>query len=178
MKPKLFVFILGFIVGLLVALVVPPLLESWLPPGFLGGKGGTVGQVVAKRLQEDRLLLTIESEEGAVLATFKERVSEIDLLVDKGDRVTLAITSYEPFVEDPRILGVKKGPEGVGAEAGEMAEELPGPAAEGPEGGEPGELAEPAEASDEAEGEAVGEEVTLPPMGPPLEDQAEEPPRR
>ena len=64
--------------------------------------------MVAKRLENDRLLLTVESEDGAVLATFKQRVPEIDLLVDTGDHVTLGITSYEPFVEDPKILGVKK----------------------------------------------------------------------
>lgn len=173
MKPKLFVFILGFIVGLLVALAVPPLLESWLPAGLVGGESTTTGQVVAKRLQEDRLLLTIESKDGAVLATFKEKVPEIDLLVETGDRVTLGITRYEPFVDDPKILGVKKGP---GEEAVDLPEDLTTPPAEPGEGEAVG--AEPSE-GDEASESTEGAEAnapTLPPMGPPLEDEGEPPP--
>lgn len=182
MKPKLFVFILGFIVGLLVALVVPPLIESWLPPGLTGARSATTGEVVAKRLQEDRLLLTIESEDGAVLATFKEKVPEIDLLVEVGDRVTLGITRYEPFVEDPTILGVKKGPaEGAvpglpegppeeGAPVGEILEGEPGEPAPG--AGE-GLSEEPTEASASAE-ETEGESPTLPPMGPAVQNEESE----
>jgi hypothetical protein len=122
MKPKLFVFILGLIVGLLIGLVGPPLLNQVLPEGLSRAKSATTGRVVAKRLQEDRLLLTIESEEGAVLATFKQRVPEIDLLVETGDRVALGITSYEPFVEDPEIVSVKKGA-GEAEEAAEAMDE-------------------------------------------------------
>lgn len=110
MKPKLLIFILGVIVGLLLAILGQPVLNALLPEDWGGGAQETTGQVVAKRLQGDRLLLTLESEDGAVLATFQQRVPEIDLLIEEGDRVTLGITSYEPFVEDPKVLGVKKGP--------------------------------------------------------------------
>lgn len=182
MKPKLFVFILGFIVGLLVALTVPPLIESWLPAGLTGAKSATTGQVVAKRLQEDRLLLTIESEDGAVLATFKERVPEIDLLVEKGDQVTLGITRYEPFVEDPKILGVKKGPAegpiGDGGPTGETLEGLPEPPAASPGDGAPAALTEPSEPSERTDERTEGEAATLPPMGPAVEDEPQEPPPR
>ena len=43
MKPKLFIFILGVIVGLLVAFFVPPVIQGWLPEGMSGGKSATQG---------------------------------------------------------------------------------------------------------------------------------------
>jgi hypothetical protein len=116
-----------------------------------------------------------------VLATFKQRVPEIDLLVDTGDHVTLGITSYEPFVEDPKILGVKKAKPGMpgatGAGSGKslgqglerdttVGETGAGAAEEGTEVGN-------GKASEAGEGSG---DVTLPPMGPPLEDEPEKPP--
>jgi hypothetical protein len=35
-------------------------------------------------------------------------VAEIDLLVAVGDTVTLGVSRYEPFVEDPSFRGVRK----------------------------------------------------------------------
>jgi hypothetical protein len=43
-----------------------------------------------------------------MLATFTERVAEIDLLVAPGDTVTLGVPRYQPFVENPSFEGVKK----------------------------------------------------------------------
>lgn len=182
MKPKLFIFVLGVIVGLLLAFFVPPVIQGWLPEGMGGAKSTTTGVVVAKRLEKDRLLLTVESSNGAVLATFKQKVPEIDLLVDKGDEVTLGITSYEPFVEDPKILGVKKadqkkadqslsGEAGTeaGAESG-MGSNGAGAAGKAPEAG----AAAGDGAAPEA-GEGSGDKA-LPPMGPPLEDEPGKPP--
>jgi len=175
MKPKLIVFVLGVIVGLLLAFFVPPLIQGWLPEGMTGAKSATTGTVVAKRLEQDRLLLTIESADGAVLATFKQRVPEIDLLVDKGDRVTLGITTYEPFVEDPKILGVKKADQAMPA----ASEPTPGASAEGEGTMKPGPevgaspSSEPATESESGDGSG---DVSLPPMGPPLEDEPSQPP--
>ena len=183
MKPKLFIFVLGVIVGLLLAFFVPPLIQGWLPEGMGGGKSTTTGVVVAKRLENDRLLLTVESSNGAVLATFKQKVPEIDLLVDNGDEVTLGITSYEPFVEDPKILGVKKadqkkadqslsGEAGPGATESGMGSNGTGATGKTPEEG--------AGAGDKAAPEAGkgSDDMTLPPMGPQLEDEQQKPPRR
>lgn len=140
MKQKLLIFVLGVIVGLLLAILGQPVLNALLPEGWGGGAQATTGQVVAKRLQDDRLLLTLESEDGAVLATFQQRVPEIDLLIEEGDRVTLGITSYEPFVEDPKVLGVKKRPK----EAAEPVSAADAPASEPPVEARP-EAEEPAE---------------------------------
>lgn len=173
MRPKLIIFILGVIAGLLIAFFVPPLVQGWLPEGMTGAKSATNGVVVAKRLEDDRLLLTIESADGAVLATFKQKVPEIDLLIDTGDDVTLGITSYEPFVDDPKILGVKK------AKAPKPSEGGMQPAAPGAEAGHPmgadaanGSAAAPGE---EPTAEGGSDDVTLPPMGPPLEDEQKTP---
>ncbi len=182
MKPKLFIFVLGLIVGLLVAYFVPPLVQGWLPEGMGGGGGATNGLVVAKQLEQDRLLLTIESNDGAVLATFRQRVPEINLLVDRGDQVTLGITSYEPFVEDPKILGVKKADmlkPGAGADLGtERSGMSPAPQGDGTELGNgatmgAGDDSQGAEKGDAAAGD--GSDAPLPPMGPPLEDQPNKP---
>jgi hypothetical protein len=43
-----------------------------------------------------------------VLATFTKRVAEIDLLIEPGDTIALALRSDEPFVDDPQIERVKR----------------------------------------------------------------------
>ncbi len=45
---------------------------------------------------------------GAFLGTFTKRVDEIDLLVQVEDTLTLAITGYQPFLQDPQITKVAK----------------------------------------------------------------------
>ncbi len=105
-------FLLGLLVGLAAGLFAPPLIERYVGPtvpGFLGGGAEEVsGTVLGKRLDGERLLLTVETERGALLATFTERVPEIDLLVSTGDTVRLRLGQYEPFVTDPRIQGIRK----------------------------------------------------------------------
>jgi hypothetical protein len=87
--------------------------------------------VLVKRRDGERLLLTVETPRGAVLATFRERVAEIDLLVDEGDSVSLGLGRYRPFVEDPSVEGVHKAASGSGRAV------EPGPATNG-EGASPG----------------------------------------
>jgi hypothetical protein len=77
------------------------------------------GLVLEKSREADRLLLTVESERGAMLATFSEQVSELDLLVAQGDSVTLNLGAYRPFVDDPSVMGVRKNP---GPAAGSVAD--------------------------------------------------------
>ena len=64
--------------------------------------------VLGKSREEGRLLLKLETERGVLLATFTERVEEIDLLVEKGDRVTLRVAQYQPFLTDPTLDRVVK----------------------------------------------------------------------
>ncbi len=56
----------------------------------------------------DRLLLTVQTSQGSFLVTFKKKVAEIDLLVQQGDTLTLALRRYEPFVDEPAIERVRR----------------------------------------------------------------------
>lgn len=108
MKVKIFLILLGALFGFLVAALFQPVLRPALTETFRGEEEVTEGRVVGKRLQGERLLLTVDAAEGTVLATFKQRVQEIDMLVEEGDLLKLGVARYEPFVEDPPILSVRK----------------------------------------------------------------------
>lgn len=54
------------------------------------------------------MLLTVSTPQGALLATFTQQLSEIDLLVEERDEVTLGLAQYAPFIHDPVIKGVMK----------------------------------------------------------------------
>jgi hypothetical protein len=109
------------------ALLVPRYVTPHLPPALGGGLVTVEGNVLDKQRESGRLLLTLDSERGAMLATFRDRISELDLLVGPGDRVTLAMREFRPFVDGPRLVGVQKGEwEGrvprPGADAGEAVD--------------------------------------------------------
>lgn len=112
------VFLLGVAVGVAGTMLGPRLAGPYLPEIF-GGKVELVeGKALRKERREDRLLLTVLTEEGAILATFGRRAAEIDLLVDEGDTLVLALRRYEPFVMDPPIEGVRKKGSSLPAPAG------------------------------------------------------------
>lgn len=106
------VFLLGVALGVGGAMVAPDMAGPYLPylpPAFSVKKMETVeGEVVRKVREGDQLLLTVQTSQGTVLATFKKKVAEIDLLVQQGDALTLNLSRYEPFVNDPAIERVRK----------------------------------------------------------------------
>jgi len=105
----LFIFILGLGLGLSAQVFVPQAFTPYLPKILQDQTEVVEGRVVRKQLEPDRLLLTVSTPQGALLATFEEQITEIDLLVEEGDTVTLGgLTGYEPFVNDPRVKGVMK----------------------------------------------------------------------
>ena len=122
------VFLIGIGIGVTGTLLAPRYLSPYLPAGLGGGGENLEGPVLGKRQEEGRLLLTVDALQGAVLATFSERVAEIDLLVDVGDTITLGVTGYEPFIDDPVFRGVRKA--------------TPTPAAAQPPATEPGAMIE------------------------------------
>jgi hypothetical protein len=99
--------IFGFIIGAVAAVVSPSWWQSLVPDDLFPG-GAMESEVLDKSREEGRLLLKLDTEGGVLLATFTERVEEIDLLVEKGDRVTLRAARYEPFLTDPRLDRVIK----------------------------------------------------------------------
>jgi len=99
---------LGVTVGVAGTVWLPGLAGPYLP-GWMRGGGATVdGTVVEKQREEGRLLLTVDTDRGAVLATFERRIPELDLLIAEGDLVTLQMEEYRPFVEEPTLAGVWK----------------------------------------------------------------------
>lgn len=102
------VFVVGVGAGLVGTQFVPPSVSPYLPTA-LQSKNEIVKGIVVKKYQEvERLLLTVSTPRGALLATFTKQIPEIDLLVEEGDEVTLGLAHYAPFVHDPSIKGVMK----------------------------------------------------------------------
>ena len=54
------------------------------------------------------MLVKIETSQGVILAAFTKRMAEVDLLVEPGDTIALALPGYQPFVDDPSIERVKR----------------------------------------------------------------------
>lgn len=102
-------FFTGLLLGIAGTILIPRYLGPYLPVALRSGSGEPVeGEVLGKRLEADRLLLTVGTARGAVLATFRNRVAEIDLLIAEGDSIALGLGRYRPFVEDPAVEGVRK----------------------------------------------------------------------
>ncbi len=99
-------FIIGVVAGLFIAFVGPRVLRPYLPAGAEQQRHELEGVVRAKRSEPERVLLTIPTAEGTLLATFTENVAEIDLLVVQGDSIALGLSAYEPFVTNPPIARV------------------------------------------------------------------------
>ncbi len=113
----LIAFVVGLVVGLVAAFVAQPLLGRRLPEAVRGKYEVLEGPVTAKQTEDERLLLTISTRAGAILATFKKRVDEINLLVEEGDTVALDVPGYQPFMQNPEIIRVAKpDPEAVAQE--------------------------------------------------------------
>jgi hypothetical protein len=103
------ILLIGMAIGVGGAVYGPDLASPYLPETFRVKKTETVaGEVVRKQREGDRLLLTVQTSQGTVLATFKKKVAEIDLLVQQGDALTMVVSRYAPFVEDPAIERVRK----------------------------------------------------------------------
>ncbi len=102
-------FMVGLLLGVGGTLFLPPLIRPYLPDALLPRGEEVSGPVLGKQREApDRLLITLQAQQGAILATFTEQVAEIDLLVGVGDTVTLGVEEYQPFVENPRFEGIRK----------------------------------------------------------------------
>lgn len=97
---------IGLVIGVAGTVAVPRLLGPRLPVGLAGNEELLEGIVRSKQLETDRLLLTLPTQHGTLLATFTEDLADINLLVQEGDSVTLQVRRYEPFVRDPTITRV------------------------------------------------------------------------
>jgi hypothetical protein len=104
----LIVFVLGLILGVLGTIFLPRYANRYVPESIMGKRTIVDGEVLAKQRKDNTLLLTVNTPQGALLATFTRKADEVDLLIGLKDRVQFALDTYSPFVEDPQIRGVKK----------------------------------------------------------------------
>ncbi len=98
----------GLALGVLGTIFIPDLVRPYLPEMMRGENVEISGIVEAKSREADRLLLTIAGSSGAVLVTYTRQIPEMDLLIEPGDSVILAVREYAPFVEDPSVRRVQK----------------------------------------------------------------------
>lgn len=101
-------FVLGIGVGLGAPFLISRYAQPYLPQFLQETIHPLMGTVTHKQRDQDRLLMTVTTQDGTILATFQKQVQEIDLLVEEQDSVTLDVKRYEPFVTDPPVLKVNK----------------------------------------------------------------------
>ncbi len=106
LKAPLVTFAVGLGVGIVGTLILPNLIRPYLPEAIVGAEAQVYGVVTGKRVEADRVLLTLPTDGGTVLATFTVDLPEIDLMIQQGDSVALAVEEYAPFVENPKIARV------------------------------------------------------------------------
>ncbi len=100
--------VLGFLAAIIVNLAAPDLLTPYLQILSPAGQPESVkGMVVKKQRESARLLLTLSTPKGVLLATFTEKIDEIDLLIAEGNSITIRLRVYSPFVENPTVEKVE-----------------------------------------------------------------------
>lgn len=100
------IFLVGAIAGVAGTVIVPNLIRPYLPDSMVGSGETVHGVVTGKRMETDRLLLTMPTPGGTVLATFTDDLAEIDLMIQVGDSLTFGMERYQPFVTNPTIARV------------------------------------------------------------------------
>lgn len=101
-------FVLGVALGLGAPFLAARYAQPYIPQFLQETVHPLTGTVTHKERQQDRLLMTVTTRDGTILATFRKQVPEIDLLVEEQDSVTLDVKQYEPFVTDPPVIKVNK----------------------------------------------------------------------
>lgn len=104
-----FVFLLGLALGIAGTILLPSHLQPYLPESLRSSETIVRGTVMAKQRKGNTLLLTVSTSEGAILATFEQKVDEVNLLIAPGDEIEFALEKYAPFVTDPRLQRVVMG---------------------------------------------------------------------
>ena len=100
-------FFVGAVVGVGLANRGPALIAPYLPKAVSGAGEHIEGEVIRKQRDGNRLLVKITTAQRPMLVTFTQKVAELDLLLEPGDRVELIIPGYATFVDDPLLERVK-----------------------------------------------------------------------
>jgi len=91
----------GFGLGVSASTMGPALVAPYVPKSISGQTERKEGEIARKPRETNRLLLKVITAKGPMLVTFTQKVAELDLLLEPGDAVTLMITGYATFVNDP-----------------------------------------------------------------------------
>ena len=125
-------FLVGMVVGVGVGQKGTGLIAAYLPRAVGGAPGERLeGQVVRKQRDGNRLLVKVSTPQGPLLATFTEKVADLDVLLDSGDTVMLLTHGYATFVEEPVLERVKEPPRAQ-ASSGTPALASPAPSPSSP----------------------------------------------
>ena len=101
-------FLFGLVLGILGTIFLPNVVRPYIPEWATGPTIVVKGTVVAKQKKEKVLLLTVNTAEGMLLATFSTKVDEINLLINEKDTIEFTLPKYTPFIDDPKIIRVVK----------------------------------------------------------------------
>ncbi len=118
MRQVLITLMIGIAAGVAGAVYLQGAALPYLPDALSGRRATIRGVVVAKEKKPAALLLTVNTQQGALLATFTRNADETSLLLGPGDSVELRVKDYEPFIENPKILRVVKNAPPVPVEPG------------------------------------------------------------
>jgi hypothetical protein len=116
-KRTVVTLIIGILLGVVGTLFVPNYVRPFLPESFAGKETVVTGTVLAKQKEKQALLMTVNTPQGALLATFMRKTAEVDLLVNEKDQIEFTLQKYTPFIEDPKIKRVVKASSSVPAKA-------------------------------------------------------------
>ncbi len=114
-------FVFGLILGILCSIFLPKYVRPYLPESIMGKAVVVKGTVIAKQKKENTLLLTVNTSQGALLATFDKKVDETNLLINEQDTIEFTLPKYLPFIDDPKIIRVVKEQQAVPDLAGPSA---------------------------------------------------------
>ena len=101
-------FLVGAVVGAGVATRGSSLIAPYWPKVASAPGEHIEGQIVRKQRDGNRLLVKVSTAQGPMLATFTEKVADLDVLLDSGDTVSLLVRQYATFVDDPILERVKE----------------------------------------------------------------------
>jgi hypothetical protein len=108
-------FVFGLTLGILGMIYLPEYVRPYFPESMEKKEIVLKGTVVVKEKKGNDLLMTVNTPEGGLLATFKQKTGEIELLINEKDEVQLTLPNYMPFINDPKIIRVVKTQQAVQA---------------------------------------------------------------
>src|SRR5260370_24611548 len=98
-----FTLAIGIVLGVGGMTKGPALVAPYLPKSISGQSERIEGEVVRKQREGNRLLVKVATAQGPMLVTFTQKVAELDLLLEPGDRVELITPGYVTFMQDATL---------------------------------------------------------------------------